>query len=35
MHSSQEGWAILELENGQKVFADGILKVNEAGKKDA
>lgn len=33
--SSQEGWAILELENGQKVFADGILKVNEAGKKDA
>lgn len=32
--SQRDGWAILELENGSKVYADGILQVKEAGAKD-
>jgi len=32
--SQKDGWAILELENGEKVFADGIIQVKEAGVKD-
>lgn len=31
--SQQDGWAILELENGEKIYADSILKVND-GKSD-
>ncbi|MBT2216671.1 flagellar hook assembly protein FlgD [Virgibacillus dakarensis] len=27
--SQKDGWAILELENGEKVYADAILKVND------
>lgn len=27
--SQQDGWAILELENGEKIYADSILKVND------
>lgn len=27
--SQQEGWAILELENGKKVYADAILKISD------
>jgi|SRR5690625_2104135 len=27
--SQHEGWAILELENGEKVYADAVIKVNE------
>lgn len=32
--SQKDGWAILELENGEKVYADGVIQVKEAGKKD-
>lgn len=28
--SQQDGWAILELENGEKIYADSILKVKDA-----
>jgi len=27
--SQQEGWAILELDNGEKIYADSVLKVKE------
>jgi flagellar basal-body rod modification protein FlgD len=30
--SQYEGWAILELENGEKVYADAVLQVNETSK---
>lgn len=30
--SQQDGWAILELENGEKIYADSILKVKDVGK---
>jgi flagellar basal-body rod modification protein FlgD len=30
--SQNEGWAILELENGGKVYADAVLQVNETSK---
>lgn len=33
--SQQDGWAILELENGDKVYADSVLKVAEKTAKDA
>lgn len=29
--SQKDGWAILELENGEKVYADAILQVSETG----
>ena len=32
--SQKDGWAILELENGEKVYADGVIQVKEAGKRD-
>lgn len=32
--SQKDGWAILELENGEKIYADGVIQVKEAGKKD-
>jgi|SRR5690625_1229612 len=32
--SQKDGWAILELDNGEKIYADGILKVEDKGLKD-
>src|SRR5699024_457568 len=32
--SQKDGWAILELENGEKVYADGVTQIKEAGKED-
>lgn len=32
--SQKDGWAILELENGEKIYADSILKVADVKEKD-
>lgn len=32
--SQKEGWAIFELENGEKVYADAVLQVNEANQEE-
>lgn len=32
--SQQEGWAILELENGEKIYADSILQVSDSTEND-
>lgn len=32
--SQKDGWAILELENGEKVFADGVNQVKEVGQQN-
>lgn len=32
--SQKDGWAVLELENGEKIYADGVIQVKETGKKN-
>ncbi|MEI3604600.1 flagellar hook assembly protein FlgD [Pseudogracilibacillus sp. SE30717A] len=32
--SQKDGWAILELENGEEVYADGVMKVNDPKKEE-
>lgn len=32
--SQKDGWAILELENGEKIYADSVIQVSNVGEKD-